>query len=303
MRMGDAVARYWAWAMVGAVVTAEVLVGPDRPQPVAAVYLALVVGGVWCWERHDRASRAVDVGLMAQHMTWDGYVRPLAVSPDEPDHIVALAARMRQTEEYVQAFAAGHGLERVSIAVAGHRLGQVRDASSLRHGNRAHLWLGHRWFTPDATAHLPVLLEHELAHVRRRDNRKRLIGETSAVTVTVGAAGMLPLPSLAFVAGGIVVLLSMSLWWDELACDTAAVRACGRPAAAALWAVELDEARTQPLLRRAGEALLALRTHPPLRLRRRWARLVPLGHAATRSGLCHPLAGMAASTASPAVGE
>ncbi|MFC8013953.1 M48 family metalloprotease [Streptomyces cinereoruber] len=81
----------------------------------------------------------------------------------------------------------------------------------------------------------PAVLEHELAHLQRRDTGKRIAVETAAVTMVVLASGLLPLPAFVLttaIAGTLTVLYS---WWGELACDLAAARVCGRTAVANMW--------------------------------------------------------------------
>ncbi|MGW6063065.1 hypothetical protein [Streptomyces sp. NPDC055189] len=85
-------------------------------------------------------------------------------------------------------------------------------------------------------------------------------------------------------------------WWAELACDAQAVRA-GGPAVAAMWNADLAKERSAPLACRIRRALWALRGHPPMLLRRAFARRVPLPVSA--SG--HPLSAM--SRAAPASGS
>lgn len=55
------------------------------------------------------------------------------------------------------------------------------DARSTGHGHRGHVWLGMRWLHPRHTAHLPAVLEHELAHLQRRDTGKRIAAESTFV--------------------------------------------------------------------------------------------------------------------------
>jgi hypothetical protein len=290
MRTGEKTGRLWIHVLVGAVITAEAATNLLRgPQPaVAAVYGTLIVGGMWAWNGRDNARRGVGLGVMAQHMTWDAYVRPHRAPPDANALHTALVARMAQADDHVRAFAAHYRLEKVSIAATGDRFGSVHDAASSRYGSRAHLWLGLRWFHPLDTGHLPVLLEHELAHIRRGDTGRRLTTETAAVVTVVLAAGLLPLPSAALTTVTVSVLLTLARWWAELACDTHAVRACGRTAAIAMWTLDIDKSRTQPLRYRVWNGLLALRTHPPFRLRRWWARHVPVAWKVGPSP-CHPL--------------
>lgn len=285
-----ALGRNWAPLLVAAV---AVLVAVQRdvngrpvPLPIA-VYAALVASVVLAVQGYGGTRRAVDAGRMAQSLTWDGFVRPYR-QPEQPgDLYTAMAARMRQTDAYLRTVAGQYGLESITVAT-GSRLGGYRDASSSRVGTRAHLWLGLHWFHPEATHHLLPVLEHELAHVRRRDTRRRLVRDPLAAAAIVLAAGRLPHLTAALAALAILAWLTAAHWWDELACDIHAVRACGRDPVAEMWAADLSAAARQPLLTRTWHGLLALRTHPPDRLRRVWARHARLGR--TAPDLRHPLA-------------
>ncbi|MFG2563560.1 hypothetical protein [Streptomyces sp. NPDC048496] len=162
------------------------------------------------------------------------------------------------------------------------------------------MWLGTRWFHPRDTRHLPAVLEHELAHVRRADPRKRLIAETAAVSVTAFAAGMLPRPAFALAALTAWLGIGAFRWWGELASDAHAVRTCGRALVVGMWSADLAEERTMPWVFRSWHTLCALRMHPPLHLRRWFARRAPLSLPA--SG--HPLTTTPGITpAQPAPGE
>ncbi|MFB6984622.1 hypothetical protein ACNPQN_32765 [Streptomyces sp. NPDC056297] len=239
-----------------------------------ALYGALIAGGIWVWHSHSTHDRGVWAGAMAQSMTWDSYVRP----PTTPDHTalyLAMAERMRKTEHHVRTFTHQHSLERISIALPLNR-GAFGDARSTRHGARGHLWLGQKWFHPRHTHHLPAVLEHELAHLRRRDTHKRLIAESTAVAATALCAGLLPLPALTLITLTAGLGVGAVHWWGELACDAAAVRACGRAPVAAMWSADLADERTMPRASRTWHTLRAARAHPPLRLRRWFALRAPL---------------------------
>ncbi|MFE9953297.1 hypothetical protein ACFYRJ_38505 [Streptomyces sp. NPDC005531] len=199
MSVGERVGLYGAHIVVTVTVVSQaVSTALHGSQPVAALYASVIAGGVWAWYGHRTHDRGVWAGAMVQTMTWDCYVRPHTPPRDDALYTV-LAQRMRQTDQYVRAFAAEHGLERISVALPLER-GAFDDACSTRHGRRGHVWLWTRWFHPRDTRHLPAVLEHELAHVRRSDPRKRLIAETTAVATTAFAAGMLPLPAFALTA-------------------------------------------------------------------------------------------------------
>lgn len=263
--------------VVVAVLTCQTLAtAVNGPHPIA-VYTAFINGAFWTWHGHYTSDRATSSGSFAQALTWD-------------------SLRMRQTEGHVRAFAARHGLERVSIALPGDRH-SFKDARATSHGRRGHLWLGAHWFHPRHTQHVAPVLEHELAHVRRRDTRTRRAIEICALVAVTLAAGLLP--AWAFTAAALIAWTNTAglHWWTELACDAAAVRACGRTAVAAMWTADIADVRPvkapgQPtalylamaaeratyLAARAWNFIRAGHRHPPLRLRRWFAlqhRCVP----------------------------
>lgn len=245
MSVGERVGRYGAHIVVTVTVVSQAdSTAVHGSQPAAALYAAVIAGGVWAWNGHRINDRGVWAGSMAQTMTWDCYVRP-HTPPKDDGLYPALAQRMRETDQYVRAFAAEHGLERISIALPLER-GAFGEACSTRHGQRGHLWLGTRWFHPRDTRHLPAVLEHELARVRRFDPRKRLIAETAAVAATAFAAGMLPLSAFAVAAVAACLGIGAFRWWGELASDAHAVRACGRALVVGMWSADLAEERTCP---------------------------------------------------------
>ncbi|MFE9558814.1 hypothetical protein ACFYOD_35825 [Streptomyces sp. NPDC006703] len=245
----------------------------NGPQAAMACCTALIAAGAWTFNGRHTGQRGVSGGRFAQAMTWDRFVRPHKAPRDDDSLHTAFARRMRQTDHYVPSVTAQHGLKQISIALpSSTRDGGFDDARSIRHTHQGHLWLGHRWFHPDHTHHLPSVLEHELAHLRRNDTRTRQISETAAVAATALAAGLLPLP--AFAAAALTTWLGdvAVRWWGELACDAHAMRRCGRAAVTAMWNADLARARTAPRRIRTWAALRALRWHPPLRLRRAFAR-------------------------------
>jgi hypothetical protein len=276
MRMGEWLGDYGPHIVVTAVIASEAAsTALYGPQAAVALYGALLAAGVWAWHGRYTSDRAVSGGYLAKLATWDLYVHPRTPLKDDDGLYTALAQRMRQTDRHVRAFAAQHGLELISIALPTKREA-FGDARSTRHGNRGHLWLGTRWFHPRHTHHLPAVLEHELGHLRRRDTRKRLVAETIAVEAAALAAGLLSLPAFALTAWTAWLGIGAVHWWSELACDAAAVRACGRSPVAAMWSADLAEERTMPWASRTRNALRALHRHPPLRLRRWFARHAPL---------------------------
>ncbi|MGW7369457.1 hypothetical protein ACWGI8_40080 [Streptomyces sp. NPDC054841] len=137
--------------------------------------------------------------------------------------------------------------------------------------------LGHIWLEPERNAAMPYILEHELAHLRRQDSRSRLIGGTIGVLLASLCAGLLPLVEAAVALAGLGAAWVAYRWWGELACDRAAARHCGRQTALACWRQELDGERMIPLLPRLFFSFLALRSHPPTRLRLWLSRWAPPG--------------------------
>ncbi|MFJ2627678.1 hypothetical protein ACIO6T_30830 [Streptomyces sp. NPDC087532] len=277
MSMGERLGAYGPHIAVAAVIASEAITTALHGSHVSfALYGAMIAGGIWAWHSHCTHDRGVWAGSMAQSMTWDSFVRPSAT----PEHntaplYLAMAERMGKTEHHVRAFAQQHSLERISIALPLSR-GAFGDANSTRHGARGHLWLGQKWFHPRHTHHLPAVLEHELAHLRRHDTRKRLIAESAAVAATTLCSGLLALPALTLIVLTARLSLGAVRWWGELACDAAAVRACGRAPVAAMWSADLADERTMPWVTRTWHTMRAVRIHPPLRLRRWFALRAPL---------------------------
>ncbi|GAA2639311.1 hypothetical protein GCM10010425_49160 [Streptomyces spororaveus] len=283
MRIGELLDRWGVHLIVGALITGQVVsTAVQGPHPIAA-YTSLVGGALWAWHGHHTSDRAISSGYFAQILTWDPFVRPHK-APDPTALYLEMAARMRQTEEHVHAFARRHGLERVSLALPGDRHSH-KDARATGHGLAGHLWLGALWFHPDHTRHLPPVLEHELAHLRRRDTRTRLVVETCALVSVILASGLLPL--WAFTVTALTAWLGTAAlhWWAELACDAAAVRACGRTSVAGMWTADIADERTTPLAARAWNFIRTGHLHPPLRLRRCFALHAPL----RSSDAPHPL--------------
>ncbi|MGW6202089.1 hypothetical protein ACWF9B_00315 [Streptomyces sp. NPDC055089] len=285
MSMGEHVGNHAPHLLIAAVTASEaVTVALHGAQPAFALYGALIAGSSWVWHGHHDHDRGVWAGSMAQTMTWEPLVRP-PTAPEPTALHAQMAKRMRETEKHVHAFAQKNNLRRISLALPFDD-DVFSDARSIRHGDHGHLWLGPKWVHPRHTHHLPPVLEHELAHLRRRDTRTRLIVESAAVAATVLCAGLLPLPALAVSTLAAWLGTRANRWWSELACDAQSVRACGRGPVAAMWSADLAEEHTAPWPSRAWHAMCALRKHPPLRLRRWFALHAPLTLPAT----AHPLA-------------
>ncbi|MFI1700271.1 hypothetical protein ACH419_30405 [Streptomyces bobili] len=166
MRIGELLNRWGLSLTVAAVITTQALTtAASGPHPIA-IYTALISGALWAWHGAHTSDRAVSSGFLAQALTWDSFVRPRRAPPDPPTIYLPMAARMQQTEHYVRAYAARHGLERISLALPGDRH-SLTDARATSRGRRGHLWLGAHWFHPEHTHYLAPVLEHELAHLRR----------------------------------------------------------------------------------------------------------------------------------------
>jgi hypothetical protein len=239
------------------------------PQLATTVYGALLVAGVWAVHGHRTHDRAVAVGSLAQALTWDSFVRPRTLPMDDAHLYTTMAERMRQPEQHVRTFAGRHGLQRIWIALPSKPRNAFGEARSIRHDSERILWLGHRWFHP---RHLPAVLEHELAHLLRHDTRKRLIAETGALTTTALAAGLLPLTTAVGTALTAWLAVIATRWWGELACDAHAIRTCGRTLVATMWDTDPADAQAAPTAPRTWNTVRFLHLHPPLRLRRWFAR-------------------------------
>ncbi|MFJ9195490.1 M48 family metalloprotease [Streptomyces globisporus] len=235
----------------------------------ALMVLAFSAGVGWALWGIVCLKEAVWLGAAAHDMTWGAYRRsPSRTEPDPGDESSAfLVGQMMRVEQRVSEFAAETGMAAVTFALAGGRIGSWEDATSVGAGDRGHVDLGYGWLAPDRSAALPYILEHELAHLRRQDGRKRLVAGTVTVTAAALCVGQLPIADAALALGGIAVAWAAYQWWGELACDMAANNRCGRETAVACWQQELDRRLAVPLLRRWGFSLLGLISHPPTRLR------------------------------------
>ncbi|MDF3141804.1 MULTISPECIES: hypothetical protein [unclassified Streptomyces] len=208
-------------------------------------------------------------GLWRQQMTWDVY-RDRVWKPHEAA-LAAEADQMRKVDARVTTFATEHGMERITLAVAGARLGWWGAAESVRSSRTlGHIELGHFWFFPEGAASLPHIVEHELAHIQRNDSRTFVLMASAGAMSSVACAGLLALPHA---AAGITVLFAVctaTSWWAELACDRIAARRCGRSVAVSALTHFLDDSRALPAPTRLVSTAIALRSHPPFRLRRWW---------------------------------
>ncbi|RNG38045.1 hypothetical protein EEJ42_01970 [Streptomyces botrytidirepellens] len=236
--------------------------------------LPMAVIASWAWALHSASAlRAlVTEGFRAQHHTWNRLLR--SRPPRDPSPLYStLVQRMRSTERYLHAVARKHRLHQLTIAFVDgwDQDGNGNEAASLHDGRRAHMWLGSHWFGPEDTEHLPVVLEHELGHILRRDNQRSTVVQATGVLLTVLAAAWLPLP-LAILAGVALRLLYIGWsWWSELACDARAVRICGRDAVIAVWGRHTALLGEHPRRVRLRHGLRSASTHPPYGLRMWWA--------------------------------
>ncbi|MEU0665230.1 M48 family metalloprotease [Streptomyces lavendulocolor] len=275
MSLGGILQRHAGQAAVAtAIITEAVMTQLRGPAAAIAVGVAAAAGGLWVAQGRARQKSAVSMGAAAQALTWQPHASRMP-RPSDSATYRHLAARMRQTTEHVRRTIAERGLEKVTLATS-DETGSWADARSTGHGRRGHVWLGMRWLHPRHTAHLPAVLEHELAHLQRRDTGKRIVVESVAVATTGLAAGLLSLPAFILTAAAVWVLNTLFFWWGELACDFAAARACGRTAVVEMWREDLERERARSLLPRIWVTARGLRTHPPTCLRILWAEHVPL---------------------------
>lgn len=292
MTLGEILQRHAGQAVVATAIISEVVMTQLRgPAAGIAVGVAAAAGGLWVVQGRARQKSAIAMGPSAQTLTWQVHAgrKP---DPSDSDTYRHIATRMRQTTEHVRRTTAERGLKKITLATSSET-DSWADARSTGHGRRGHVWLGMRWLHPRHTHHLPAVLEHELAHLQRRDTGKRIAAESAAVAVVGLAAGLLSLPAFALTAAAAWALNTMFFWWGELACDLAAVRVCGRTAVADMWREDLDRECARPVLPRIWVTVRSLRTHPPLRLRILCANHVPLPDA--RGQAVHPLHTPAAS--------
>ncbi|MFF8790818.1 hypothetical protein [Streptomyces sp. NPDC015125] len=271
----DGVLNRWGKEIVASIATGVVAVAHCRghASPVFVLVSALVTGGLYAGLELTALGNSGLTGLWRQQMTWDVY-RDREWEPHEAE-LAAEAEQMRRVHARVTHFAATHGM-RITLAVTGARLGWVGAADSARTSKTlGHIELGHFWFFPEGVASLPHVLEHELAHIQRNDSVRHVLWTTVVAAGSVTCAGLLPLPHAAIAIAALLALRIAVRWWTELACDTIAARQCGRPAAVRTVTHFLDDRRALPARLRHVSMVVALRTHPPLLLRRWWIRHAP----------------------------
>lgn len=199
-------------------------------------------------------------------MTWDVY-RDREWEPHEAE-LAVQADQMRKVEARVTDFAPAHGLQRITLALTGARLGTWGAArSSKMLGN---IELGHYWFFPEGAPSLPHIVEHELAHVERNDSARHQLRTAAIAAGSVVGAGLLPLSHVA------------ACWWTDPSCGTIAARRSGRVPHSALTHF-LHDRRALPVPLRLIAMVVALRSHPLLLLRRWRVRHVPDLPGSTRT--------------------
>uniref|UniRef100_UPI002F913608 hypothetical protein n=2 Tax=unclassified Kitasatospora TaxID=2633591 RepID=UPI002F913608 len=216
------------------------------------------------WHMSVLGRIALDSALFHEVPRWDYYAYAeveLGEVPARDRHAI-----MRRSRQRVEEFTRIHNLVHVSLGIPAPTPHGYAEASALQAEGRRHISIGHRWLNRDSR-HLPVILEHELAHLRRRDVFRRLFRRAAGSGLAVAAAWGEPLPTAAAVCGALLMAGVAAGWWSELASDRAARRSCGSVAAAAMWREQIEEDRGIPRLRRWAVAGLSLSSHPPLRLR------------------------------------
>lgn len=280
--------RFWSHFVVGWVLAIVVLTRWESGTRLGLHALPMAVIASWAWTLHCVRDRRVQVaeGFRAQHHTWNSLLR--SRPPHDPSPFYReFVQRMNHAEQHLRAMARAHRLQRLSIAFTDgwHPGGDGNEAASVSEGRRAHLWLGSNWFGPEQTAHLPVVLEHELGHVLRRDNQRSTVLHAVGVFLVVLVTAWLPVPAAVAAAVALRLLYIGWVWHSELACDARAVRACGPEAVIHLWRRNAGLLRTLSPLARLEHNLRAAFTHPPYGLRIWWARRVTAPAAEP-----HPLA-------------
>lgn len=280
--------RFWshcivAWMLMVAIVGRR---GDGPHLGLDALPLAVIASWAWALHADSDLRRDIAEGFQAQHQTWNRFLRgrpPLDPSP----LYTAVLHRMHATETYLHTIARRHRVQRLTVAFADSwsPLGHPHEAASIRQGRRAHIWLGSNWLGPDDTEHLPVILEHELGHILRRDNQRATALKAAGILLMVLAAAWLALPTAILVTVGLWLLNIIWSWWSELACDARAARLCGRDAVIALWERNTALQHDTPAPVRLWNSARSATTHPPYRLRLWWAR-----HVSASAAVPHPLA-------------
>ncbi|MER5372596.1 hypothetical protein [Streptomyces sp. NPDC002553] len=280
--------RFWSHFVVGWVLVTVVLIRWDGSTRLGLHALPMALIASWAWALHWGRDIRVQVaeGFRAQHHTWNSLLRSWPPHDPSPLHR-EFVQRMGSAEQYLRAMVRAHRLQRLSIAFTDgwHPGCDGNEAASVSEGRRAHLWLGSNWFGPEQTIHLPVILEHELGHVLRRDTQRSTVLQAAGVFLVVLAAAWLPLSTIVPSVVALRLLYVGWVWHSELACDTRAARACGSEMVILLWRRNTGLLCTLSPLARMKYNLRSAFTHPPYWLRIWWTRRV---NAPATSA--HPLA-------------
>ncbi|MFC8013741.1 hypothetical protein [Streptomyces cinereoruber] len=268
-------ASRWRGGVVAAVITVMATAhGRGHASLLLALVSATVTGAFYAGLQFTALGNSGLTGMWRQQMTWDVY-RDRTWELHETE-LAAEAEQMRRVEARVADFAATYGLRRITLAVTGTRFGWAGAARSIRSSQTlGHIELGHFWFFPEGAASLPHIVEHELAHIRRNDSVRSVLWASVVAAGSVACAGLLPLPYAAAAIAVLFIVRPAAGWWAELACDTFAARQCGRTAALRVVTQFLDDRRALPPRHRYVSMAVALRSHPPLLLRRWWIRHAP----------------------------
>ncbi|KND39782.1 hypothetical protein IQ64_36630 [Streptomyces stelliscabiei] len=117
---------------VATVIIGTMAVAHDRGHTslVFVLISALVTGGLHAGLGFTALGNSRLTRLWRQQMTWDVY-RDRAWEPHEAE-LAAEVERMRRVEARAADFAATHGLQRITLAVTGARLGWAGTARSAR---------------------------------------------------------------------------------------------------------------------------------------------------------------------------
>jgi hypothetical protein len=217
--VGDWVLYRWGGPGFAVTVTVVMAVAHLRGNTSLVLVLVamLVTGGLYAGLGFTALGNSGLTGLWRQQMTWDVY-RDRVWELHEAE-MAAEAEQMHKVEARVTGFAATHGMEHITLAVTGARLGWVDAAGSARSSKTlGHIELGHFWFFPESAASLPHIVEHELAHIERNDSARHVLMASIGAAGSVACAGLL---SLSYAAVAIAALFAVRIavaWWTELAC-------------------------------------------------------------------------------------
>ncbi|OIV39353.1 hypothetical protein BIV57_00460 [Mangrovactinospora gilvigrisea] len=228
----------------------------------------------------DRIQRHLGTAPITQDMTLGRLPDPDRPTADDDPRTAWIRTALRQTRDRAEQECRSHRIDRVWITIGGvEEFDELDDADTLRWGRRASMTLGFHWFMPAQRQDLPVVLEHELAHLRRYDNLRDLIADTLLWSAALAALAVLPLRAGLVVVAAATAAAVARRWWAELACDRASARYAGREASLAHWRRSRAAPRARGI-RAVWKRTAGLRTHPPDSLRilgLRWVRTGSLG--------------------------